>query len=42
MVGHETKSVNPISEAAGPLLQQEIETVEVVVDEKNRLATVAS
>ena len=40
MGGHETEGVHAVAEPAGPLLQQEVETVPVRISEKDGLATV--
>jgi hypothetical protein len=41
MFGHETKGVNPIAKAVGAFLKQEIETIAVIVGQKNGLPSVS-
>jgi hypothetical protein len=42
MVGHKAKSMNAVTESAGSFLEQEVETVAVVVVQKNGLTTITS
>jgi hypothetical protein len=42
VIGHEAEGVNPVAEAARPLLQQQIETVAVGIGQEYILAAVAT
>lgn len=41
-VGHQTESLYPMAETVGSFLQQEVETVPILVDKKDRLASVTA
>jgi hypothetical protein len=42
VVGHQAEGVHTVSESAGPLLEQEIKTVPILIGEENGLASVTA